>query len=867
MKRLSRIKVILTGLLLTFAIAVPVAAQTIRSADDTILRQIIIFGRHSVRSPTAQPATLATYAVDWYPDDFEVAPGYLTPHGEEAELLLGSYFRAYLLHERLLTGDAGTDLAHSYFRANSIQRSNVTAAKFGAALLPGATIPVHSFPLGTSDPVFDPLGASVATVDPARAELEAQGIFGSGGALTSASSGERSLARSVLFDYPLGEQPPPATPSGKTDVASTPFSLSANTTELVTGNIINLGGLPSIIDATDPFVMEYTAGLPLEKVGWGRLPLDELSQLTRLITLEFSIAMRSPYLARAQSSNAASHILRTMEQAVIGEDILGAFGDARSRAIVIISSDAYLAGLAGLLGMHWALPGYQPDFCPPGGALVFELRQTRRSKDYLVRAYYTAQTFDQLRNLTPLTLEAPPATMQLLVPVEGQLATGSNLDVRFDLFQKLLRNAIDRKCVEDPLTEVPPGVLTVPPAVVNTRGNLIGRPNAISTLSTAQLDALAAAADLQELTGTARCDVTVAQINYQTIGVQPGEMTNASAAILIPSGAGCKGPFPLVAYSRGTQVEKAYALADPTNPETIRLMTFFAAQGYAVVATDFLGYALSDYPYHPYAHADSEASVVIDSIRAARRVAPSLGMRLNGKIMLTGYSQGGHSSMATQRAIEQENSGEFGLVAAAHLAGPYYISNALIDGVANPITGVQVFVPFEITSWQKVYGNVYNHTSDVFNAPYSTYIETLFPTLLDSAALAKLLPGGTPAEARDAMFVASYLNDLATNPNSATIIAAKKQDLLGWNPKVPTTLCGGLNDPTVKFSINAKAAYGDFRSRGGANVSLVDVDPEIALKYGSVLASNAPLYWKSYHGQYEPPFCSEVAKALFDLYK
>lgn len=92
-------------------------------------------------------------------------------------------------------------------------------------------------------------------------------------------------------------------------------------------------------------------------------------------------------------------------------------------------------------------------------------------------------------------------------------------------------------------------------------------------MTTAQLDAASATAGLQTLTGTAKCDVTVAQINYQTPGVQPGEMTNASAAVLIPSGANCPGPFPLVAYGRGTNVEKAYALANPANPETIILMT------------------------------------------------------------------------------------------------------------------------------------------------------------------------------------------------------------------------------------------------------------------------------------------------------
>lgn len=396
------------------------------------------------------------------------------------------------------------------------------------------------------------------------------------------------------------------------------------------------------------------------------------------------------------------------------------------------------------------------------------------------------------------------------------------------------------------------------------RGEVIGLPAIIGTKSAAQLDATTAALDLRALTGTAQCDVTVVQINYQTPGAQPGEMTNASAAILIPGGAACPGPFPLVAFGRGTNLDKAHTNADPADPTTVLLMTFFAAQGYAVVATDYLGYALSAYPYHPYLHADTEASSIIDSIRATRKAASWLGLGLNGKLMLAGYSQGGHSSMAAQRAIERENTGEFNLAAAAHLAGPYRMSASLIDGILNPIIGVQSIAPFQVTAWQKVYGNVYGNVSDVFNPPFDGYIETLLPTL-DPAGLSSLLPGGTPAAARDALFKAAYLNDVAANPDNGTTVAARKQDLLGWDPKAPTTLCGGLADPTVKFLINAQPAFDDFRSRGGANVTLVDVDSRIQLKFGSVLLNDPVTYNNSYHGKYEPQFCSRAAKELFDL--
>jgi dienelactone hydrolase len=264
-------------------------------------------------------------------------------------------------------------------------------------------------------------------------------------------------------------------------------------------------------------------------------------------------------------------------------------------------------------------------------------------------------------------------------------------------------------------------------------------------------------------------------------------------------------------------------------------------------------------------HADTEASAVTDSIRAARRAAPSLGLALNGKVMLNGFSQGGHAAMATQRAIEQENSGEFNLVAAVHGAGPYAVSQALIDGVSHPIGGVQVFVPFQITSWQKIYGNVYAKASDVFNAPYDEFIESLMPMVNFPADAAKL-PGGAPPQAMHAMFKPAYLSDLAGNPANATIMAAKKQDLFGWNPKAPTTLCAAKSDPVVKF-FNAQMAFDDFTSRGLTNVSLVDVDAKISRTFGSVLATDPAAYFTAYHGTFDAQFCAQVAKVFFDLHR
>ena len=208
-------------LILSLYLSRRLSAQVTIAGDDTVPKQIILFGRHGVRSAAFPDATLAAFATRPYPS-FGVPTGYLTPHGAQAEVLLGSYFREYLLNEGLLTGDLKQDVGRSYFRANSIQRSNVSAASLGSGLFPGVTVGVHSYPLGTPDPVFDPISAKVVTVDANRAVYEVKGIFNNGPALQSAYRAEFSLIRSVLFNYPNESQPPPPVPAGLTDATSLP---------------------------------------------------------------------------------------------------------------------------------------------------------------------------------------------------------------------------------------------------------------------------------------------------------------------------------------------------------------------------------------------------------------------------------------------------------------------------------------------------------------------------------------------------------------------------------------------------------------------------------------------------------------------
>ncbi len=393
------------------------------------------------------------------------------------------------------------------------------------------------------------------------------------------------------------------------------------------------------------------------------------------------------------------------------------------------------------------------------------------------------------------------------------------------------------------------------PAPAPARGQLNGQTPLLG-LTTAQIDEVTTSTGLIALTGNARCDVQLQRLDYATIGARGETGVTATAALLVPGGANCPGPHTLVAYDHGTDVIKASSLADPSSAETQLLAAMLAAQGYAVVAPDFLGYAGSNYAFHPYLHADSEASVTVDALRAARQALAASQVSLNPGVLLTGYSQGGHASMATQRAIEADPSGEFTVVAAGHMSGPYNLLGSVQGALAllpQGTGGASVYVSFALTSLQKVYGGLYDDPAHYFKAPYATDIDTLLPGTLSTTQL--FTQGKLPVALGD-LITDQLVSDVA-NTGSALHQRLVENTLIDWTPRAGTLLCGGRRDPVVPLS-NASDAQVAFAARG-ASVTVVDVEqvPAFAAFFPETLTSEA---LSQYHSQTVPPLCLMIIR-------
>ena len=132
---------------------------------------------------------------------------------------------------------------------------------------------------------------------------------------------------------------------------------------------------------------------------------------------------------------------------------------------------------------------------------------------------------------------------------------------------------------------------------------------------------------------------------YNSISGVTGESTKVTGALFVPGDPAPAEGHHVVAYAHGT-VGITPGCAPTESSELAGdagAVSFLLQQGYAVVYTDYQGLSSSvDSPPHPYLEPRTAGFNVIDSIRGARNLDPSLSTRW----VAAGTSQGGHAAWA-----------------------------------------------------------------------------------------------------------------------------------------------------------------------------------------------------------------------------
>src|SRR5215469_8665824 len=230
------------------------------------------------------------------------------------------------------------------------------------------------------------------------------------------------------------------------------------------------------------------------------------------------------------------------------------------------------------------------------------------------------------------------------------------------------------------MSPMPPSS-TPPPSTAAQPGALIDNPPAtVATLSPADLLTLLAGSELGktflQLAYTPKCTITVYHLTYQSVD-PAGNISPASGALMVPGGSDpdCSGGRPILMYAHGTTTDRNFDISQldaSGNEEGVLLAAVFAAEGYIVVAPNYLGYDTSTLGYHTYLIAAQQSKEMIDALTAARSALAAVGDGTDdGKLFITGYSEGGYVAMATQSAMQGAG---MAVTAAAPMSGPYALA-------------------------------------------------------------------------------------------------------------------------------------------------------------------------------------------------
>ena len=338
------------------------------SAEGLRLERVVMLMRHGVRPPTkAQVVPEGMHDRPW--PTWSVGWGELTQRGYDAARLLGAWDRGHWIAQGLLPANgcpAATDIEVA---ASAKSRTQASARALVEGLAPGCTIAIGFPGHADEDVEFHPLDAGAMPIDADEALRAVQALAPPGGMPAEVAAHAGGLA---LLGRALGCSGARADSGCR--LADMPAALVRNE-----GDRPDIGdpfGLASTVSQT--FLLQYLEGMPMSDVAWGRLTRQQIEDL---------LAFHS--------------MLQAMQSG--------------PRLTVLVGHDTNIADLGGFLDLHWQVPSYPRDDPPPGGALGFEVLVDARGQR-IVRAFYRAQTMDQVRGMQALSAANPPAYQVLPIP-------------------------------------------------------------------------------------------------------------------------------------------------------------------------------------------------------------------------------------------------------------------------------------------------------------------------------------------------------------------------------------------------------------------------------------------------------------------
>jgi hypothetical protein len=317
--------------------------------------------------------------------------------------------------------------------------------------------------------------------------------------------------------------------------------------------------------------------------------------------------------------------------------------------------------------------------------------------------------------------------------------------------------------------------------------------------------------------------VTLYRVSYWTLG-ERGGVTRASGLLALPHARSLRG---VVSWQHGTIVERSGAPSAPSPDEGVVASLAFGGHGYLLVAPDYAGLGQS-LERHPYYVAEVAAANVVDLLRAARTVLASRGLDWPQPLLLSGFSQGGHATLAALRALEEAPEPGLQAAGAAPIAGPYDLSGLSFPrALEGEAPSSSLYLAYLTDAYARAYGEP---LGSVLRSPWVERVPSLFDGSHDGSEVAASLPRD-PRE----LFQPEFLDAIGGGRPSWLTRRLRENDLTEFVPRAPVRLYYGSLD--VDVSPEESRRHARRLGERGADARAVDVG---ALDHDASVLEAAP---------------------------
>lgn len=364
---------------------------TTLSHDGYTLEQVVVLSRHNIRSPLSGSGSVLEKITPHEWISWSSSPSELSLRGGALETMMGQYFRKWMEEAGVFPENYQPQEGAVRVYANAKQRTIATAQFFATGLLPTAGLEVETHvDYDTMDPTFHPRLTFVNDAYVRDVEKQVKELY------------EKEIADLAdnyrLLEDVIDMEESPAWQSGEAGPLSTDDTeliLEMNAEPNLSGSLKMAGRI------SDALVLQYYEEPDEVKAAFGHTLTEEQWRMVSEVKDTYQeILFEAPLIA----PNVAHQLLAVIEDELAGQDRQFTF---------LCGHDSNIASVLASLGAEdFTLPDSIEKKVPIGCKLVFSRWKDADSGEW-IGLDLVYQTADQLRGLTLLDIDTPPA----IVPV------------------------------------------------------------------------------------------------------------------------------------------------------------------------------------------------------------------------------------------------------------------------------------------------------------------------------------------------------------------------------------------------------------------------------------------------------------------